>query len=117
MPKYMQSVVLPLLPTKVDVAPSKFVAAARYKGFHVILTLSHALKRRLHRIRTPRSLTRGSPASTWGGIASAFDLYRQEQIVNFSIHSVYLIGIDIDVEQSTLVAVLNTENIQATFLG
>ena len=93
----MQSVVLSL-PTKVDVAPSKFVAA-RHKGFHVNLTLSHAIKRRLHRILTPRSLTRGPPASTWEGIASVFDLYRREQIVDFSIHSVYLIGI-----------VLNTEN-------
>ena len=75
------------------------------------LTLSHPIKRRLHRICTPRSLSRGGPpASTWGGIASAFDLYRRKQIVNFSIHSVYLIGIDIDAEQSTLVAVLSTEN-------
>jgi acyl-CoA thioesterase len=47
---------------------------------------------------------------TWGGIASSFDLHRRKQIVNFSIHSVYLIGIDIDAEQSTPVAVLNTEN-------
>jgi hypothetical protein len=59
----------------------------------------------------PGSLTRGPPDLTWGGIASAFDLYRRKQIVNFSIHcSVYLIGIDIDAEQSTLVAVLSTEN-------
>jgi hypothetical protein len=109
MPKYLQSVVL-FSPTKVDVAPSKFVAAARHKGFHVDLTLSQAIKRRLHHICTPRSLTRGPPALIcWGGIASAFDLYRRKRIVNFSIHSVYLIGIDIDAEQSTLVAVLSTE--------
>ncbi len=40
MPKYMQSVVLST-PTKVGDAPSKFVAAARHKGFHMDLTLSH----------------------------------------------------------------------------
>jgi hypothetical protein len=56
-------------------------------------------------------LTRGLPALTWGGIASAFDLYMlRKHIVNFSIHSAYFIGIDIDAEQSSLVAVLSTEN-------
>jgi hypothetical protein len=46
MPKYMQSVVLSS-PTKVDVVPLKFVAAAQHKGVHVDLTLSHTIKRHL----------------------------------------------------------------------
>ena len=82
--------------------PLKFVAAAQHKGFHVDLTLTHALERRLRCIGTTRPLWSGPPALTRGGIVSAFDQCRREQIVNFSIQSVYLIWIDIDAEQCTL---------------
>ncbi len=107
MPKYMQSVVLSP-PTKVDVAPLTFVAAVQHKGFCVDLPLSHAIKRGLHCICTPRILTRGPPALTWGGALHLHLICTGANELS-SIHSIYLIGID-DVEQSTLVAILSTDS-------
>jgi hypothetical protein len=48
----MQSVVLSS-PTKLQIAPSKFVALARSKWFAVDMKMSTAIKRRLHRIHQP----------------------------------------------------------------
>ena len=109
MPKFMQSVVLSS-PTKLQIAPSKFVASARSKGFAVDMKMSTAIKRRPHRIRCPRGIAQAPPASTWGGVIAAFDLYKRERIANFNMHSVYVVGIECNAESGTLVAVLSTEN-------
>jgi hypothetical protein len=60
-------------------APSKFVASARSKGFAVNMKMSTAIKRRPHCIQCPRGIAQAPPASTWGGVIAAFDLYKREQ--------------------------------------
>ena len=50
-------------------------------------------------------------ANNWGGIAAVLELYKKENIFNFTQHSMYLLGIDCRPEDDSLAAVLTTENL------
>ena len=107
-PKYIQSIVMDS-PSKIQLAPSKIIASARQKGFTIDDKLSCAIQSKKYRMRCPWGQN-VQPASTWGGITCAFDLYKRERIANFNEHSVYLIGLQCDPGANTLVAFLSTEN-------
>ena len=107
--RYIQSIVISS-PSKMENAPGKIVHSARKKGFQVDRSLAKSIRRKVYRIRNPRLHCGPAPASTWGGIASAFEMYKREVITNFNTHSVYLVALDINAESNSLVAILSTEN-------
>ena len=48
--------------------------------------------------------------SNWGGITAVLESYKKENILNFMVHSMYLLCIDSHPEDDSLVPVLSTEN-------
>ena len=81
-------------PNKFDMKPAHYIDEARVKGIPVDEKLKKCMKRQLTRLRNKSVGLINGQGNNWGGIAAVLESYKKENILNFTVNSMYLHGID-----------------------
>ena len=82
---------------------ARYIAEARAKVIPVDETLKKFMKRQLTRLCNKSVGLINGQGNNWGGIAAVLESYMKENILNFRQHSMYLLGIDCQTEDDSLV--------------
>ena len=70
--------------------PARYIAETRAKGIPVDEKLKKCMKRQLTRLRNKSVGLINGQGNNWGVIAAVLELYKKENIFNFTQHSMYL---------------------------